>query len=435
MEGFPQGLAGMPETRGSINWPGIVSYRSCGCSKDNATLRKSAKIKRFFQEVRDLKNLADEKTLNWLTNIPWCLFNDTIPLFEDADGSEQYRIRPSPCILQKRDAALDNHQGVRSLSYINLTNNKRRALNLGGSRLVVYIGRLCVYLLGGREESIWTGYDVLVGYDLTLWMVFNNHVNEIRGFPGTKYHLPCKLTKSPIVASSCFDLARFGSLHKIETTTLEEAIELVEVCNTTDPQSKVEFGLISTRQVHRVLLRQELKGIVMMDTVNRPKFRQLEARYTHDTVKNNITAGILVRAAANRRCGSSMMEYILQRYGPLRELIEDSPAIVTAAAGNTNYGYRIINILYERHLGANNKKRKLQVSKIAFMKAAMDERHGLPMLKLFFHNLRERVFFGYMIATWKGQCAPDEEEEHRLMPEAQRGLHKYLFEIYPFLWA
>ncbi|KAI0187064.1 hypothetical protein EV127DRAFT_499877 [Xylaria flabelliformis] len=430
---FPEGL----EERECTNWPGIVSYKAGGCSKDNATLRERPKIKQFFQEVDDLKFLADDKTLNWLATIRRRLFNEAIPLFEDADGLEQYRIRPSLHRLKMRKATFDHCQDVIGLSYLNSTNNKRKDIHIGGpvgARLVVYIGQLCVYLRGGRRRSTWTGYDVFVDYALGLWMVFNNHVNHDRPLSGTKHHFPCKLTKPSNMESTYFDFAKFcESLHEIETTTLEKAIELVARHTRTFPQRKVEFEHISTTYMNRTHIQQKLRDMVVTDTADSLKFWELDSRFTRSMVKENISAEILVLAVANEHCGRSLTHYLLRQYGPLRELIEKSPAIVTAAAGNMKYGMRILQMLHGAYLGGDNRNRKLPVSKLAVMKAAIDKIQGLDMLKFFF-AIRQRVFIGHMSAIFKGECAPDEEEERRLLPEAQKCLDENLYRIHPFLW-
>ncbi|KAI1739196.1 hypothetical protein F4680DRAFT_423109, partial [Xylaria scruposa] len=186
-------------------------------------------------------------------------------------------------------------------------------------------------------------------------------------------------------------------------------------------ERKVEFYRVPTDYMTYIQIRQGLTDIVVMDTPNTHRFWGLDLRFGHETVRDNINADILVLAAANEHCGPILMIYLLWQYGPLRDLIQSSPAIVTAAAGNTNHGLSILEMLYGRHVGVENRRHRLRIPKLAVMKAAIDEGQGLAKLKFFF-RLRQRDFIGHMIAIFNEKCGPDEEEERELMPEAKREL-------------
>ncbi|KAI1752773.1 hypothetical protein F4782DRAFT_530260 [Xylaria castorea] len=419
-------------------WPGIESYVASGCDQDNATLRDRPKVKQFFQEVEDHKSLADSKTLSWLSKMPWRLFNEAIPLFEDDDGLEEYRLRPSPCRLRMSNTVIDHFPGVIGISASDSTNDQRVEVHLGdsvGARIVMAIGQLCVHLRGGREESYWTGYDVFVDYDLSLWMIFNNYIHSDLHSPAPKYHFPCKLTEGDPSNMKCpnFEFAHFcSSLHEIESTTLEEAVKLVEECYGSLSRGRIEFDQISTKEMNCILLRQELMNIVVMDRADPYKFWELQLRYPPSMVKENITEEVLRRAAANQYCGLSMMELLLRGYGPLRETIENSPNVVTAAAANTEFGAKLVEMLERGHLGEEDDKRRvLPISKLATIKALLNEEQGLDILIFFYHS-QLHVCIRHMVAIFEEECTPDEEEERELIAEAHRRLNVRLRDISPF---
>ncbi|KAI1744728.1 hypothetical protein F4680DRAFT_468613 [Xylaria scruposa] len=80
---------------------------------------------------------------------------------------------------------------------------------------------------------------------------------------------------------------------------------------------------------------------------------------------------------------------IIHNRSDLQRAIESSHSRTGADPGHQSTSW--IEMLDGSHFGADNRKRKLLISTLAVMKAAIDEEQGLAMLKFFF-RIRQRAF-------------------------------------------
>ena len=128
-------------------------------------------IKKFLEDIRELKSLAHNETRSWLKRFPMYMQGYAIPLFMDGDGqgdnSVDYQLHPRFSSLELRKNSTRPQDGLRRLSLDDSM--------LEDPDLIIGIGRLFVNTghpkLG--RTSKWTGYEVFVDKELALWMVFD----------------------------------------------------------------------------------------------------------------------------------------------------------------------------------------------------------------------------------------------------------------------
>lgn len=134
---------------------------------DNSKLKERDEVKRFFEEAREHKSLAELGTREWIGCLPLDMSQEAIPLFVDVDSSTDYQLHPHYTTLELRNAVLQPHPEIFRLSIDGTT--------LKDPNLVCGIGRLFVNSDNAEtgRTSRWTGYEVFVDNNLALWMVFD----------------------------------------------------------------------------------------------------------------------------------------------------------------------------------------------------------------------------------------------------------------------
>jgi hypothetical protein len=132
----------------------------------NTKLKKRQLVKKFFEDICELRSLPDQKTIDWLGNVPFCMREEAIPLF--VDGND-YRDDSVDCQLHPHYTSLELGRTARR------PHNELCRLSIDGNTLedpdlIIGIGRLFVNIGDGRGGRIskWTGYEVFVDEMLAL---------------------------------------------------------------------------------------------------------------------------------------------------------------------------------------------------------------------------------------------------------------------------
>ena len=112
----------------------------------NAVLEKRATVKSFQEEIDECKSLADDKTRDWLTNLPFYQRKEAFPLFTDGessrDDSTDYQLHPHYTLLEFSKTAVHPHNSLCRL--------QKDDVILDDPGLVVGIGRLFVNVRNGK---------------------------------------------------------------------------------------------------------------------------------------------------------------------------------------------------------------------------------------------------------------------------------------------
>ncbi|KAI8951941.1 hypothetical protein F4801DRAFT_578038 [Xylaria longipes] len=149
--------------------------------------------------------------------------------------------------------------------------------NSVGAKLVMDIGRLYVKANRGQRArmSYWTGYEVLVDYELGLWMVFDNFTQRHR-----RGHFP--------------------SLHELESTKWQHAVIMIQ-----SSRGTIQFDQISTPVMDEILLRQAVEDIVPKGRLDNSDFSNLCAKWGRE-LHWDIAVPLMGLTAANEYHGLDM---------------------------------------------------------------------------------------------------------------------------------
>ena len=191
------------------------------------TLRCQETVKQFFDMVRTIKSIWDPATRTWLRSLPHIMHGEAIPLFENSDSEtlEDYQLNPSYSGLNPGKTAEEP-----DLNFYHLPCTKPDELQK--PYLFMPLGRLFVNMpvdnhLRKRCKSNlsrltrWTGYEVFLRNDLSLWIVFDKKSLNSDAKPW--YPVSCSITK-PFECIACL----LPSLSELERATYENAKKSIE---------------------------------------------------------------------------------------------------------------------------------------------------------------------------------------------------------------
>ncbi|RYC62410.1 hypothetical protein CHU98_g3809 [Xylaria longipes] len=162
--------------------------------------------------------------------------------------------------------------------------------NSVGAKLVMDIGRLYVKANRGQRAgmSYWTGYEVLVDYELGLWMVFDNFTQRHR-----RGHFP--------------------SLHELESTKWQHAVIMIQ-----SSRGTIQFDQISTPVMDEILLRQAVEDIVPKGRLDNSDFSNLCAKWGRE-LHWDIAVPLMGLTAANEYHGLDMVIVLFRAFDPARQ--------------------------------------------------------------------------------------------------------------------
>ncbi|CAF9941058.1 MAG: hypothetical protein HETSPECPRED_002859 [Heterodermia speciosa] len=156
----------------------IDDYDIATLHERNAVLMERATVKSFQKGIDGCKSLADDKTRDWLTNLPFYQRKEAFPLFTDGeksrDDSTDYQLHPHYTLLEFSKTAVQPHDSLCRL--------QKGDVILDDPDLVVGVGRLFVNIRNGKggRTTKWTGYEVFVDQKLAVWVVFDRSSNDPR---------------------------------------------------------------------------------------------------------------------------------------------------------------------------------------------------------------------------------------------------------------
>ncbi|KAI0537830.1 hypothetical protein GGR58DRAFT_470037 [Xylaria digitata] len=230
--------------------------------KRNADLRSRDKAQQFFEDVQNLKSLADLSTRDWLGRLPLDLCDEVIPLFDDDDSSTGYQLHPSFTNIALGSSDSDPHPDVFSLS---VDGEKGRINKSYGPGVVMGIGRLFVNTscADNGRLSKWTGYEVFVDHELGLWMVFDNQ-SKFHDHDGW-YQFDCKLvspqSQQPPEREPIFDYAKFcDPIRDVSSNSFNKALELAEKTKTL---GAARMSQVSKKDINNLGIRAALVGAIL----------------------------------------------------------------------------------------------------------------------------------------------------------------------------
>lgn len=213
----------------------------------NKKLKQQDQVKSFFDRISTIKSLHDKNTRDWLASLHAEMTEGSIPLFKDSAGTvEDYQLIPTWTFLPvgKTIKGADTTFG-----HLSIAPNAELQL----PPFMMPLGRLFVNARNDNkfDESCpthryratrWTGYEVFLGDDLSLWIVFDDHMDR-DGIPW--YPVSCSLTRP----FNFFDIARLlPSLCKLEHATFKEALTSVKETRWT---GKVQLEEVAWKEVDK----------------------------------------------------------------------------------------------------------------------------------------------------------------------------------------
>jgi len=147
--------------------------------KRNEELRERDAVKNFFDRIKKVTSLSDPEALRWLSSLRHVLRREPIPLFQNnMDGSsEDYQLHPNYSWLRLGECVTDPDIDFYQMSSVD-------GDKVQNHRMFMPLGRLFVNAPNGdrlnkrcssRRPRLtrWTGYEVFVSEDLSLWIVFD----------------------------------------------------------------------------------------------------------------------------------------------------------------------------------------------------------------------------------------------------------------------
>lgn len=193
----------------------------------NEKLRCQENVKQFFDRVSTIKSIWDPATRTWLRSLPHNMHGEAIPLFENNDDEtlEDYQLYPSYSWLKSGKTAEEPDLNFYHLPCTESEDIQKPYLFMPLGRLFVYM-RVDNHLRKRCKSNLsrltrWTGYEVFVHNDLTLWIVFDNNSLDSDAKPW--YPVSCSITK-PFESIACL----LPSLSELERATYKNAKRSIE---------------------------------------------------------------------------------------------------------------------------------------------------------------------------------------------------------------
>jgi hypothetical protein len=169
---------GSSSFRGGEREDVAVDWDLAGTHKRNEELRQRDSVKEVFAKVKNITSLWDQETRDWIGSLPHYMRREAIPLFENSYADEDYQLHPSYSWLTSGKSAKDPDPKFYHLS----CGEDAQPLN---ADLFMPLGRLFVNAKnddrfnervpnsGSTRLTRWTGYEVFISTDLSLWIAFD----------------------------------------------------------------------------------------------------------------------------------------------------------------------------------------------------------------------------------------------------------------------
>ena len=236
----------------------------------NDELRERDAVKDFFEKIKKIDTFKNSDERDWIGSLPSKMFKEPIPLFTDFDTGTDYQLHfsytkmkavPTYTSLKPKQNDSDNVPDYYCHGLLHIRNGSEVDL-VSYPNIVIPLGKLFVNESG---RSKWTGYEVFVGSDTVIWIIYVLDEDDLQNWDPACCNLfrvvttPSSAKAEQTGAATEFKLAHLWySLKTLDTATFKDAANLVALSHLRYYTSSVRLLEISMAEVSRALSSNKL---------------------------------------------------------------------------------------------------------------------------------------------------------------------------------